>query len=107
MKQKIIAGFIGFSLSTASLANAYLTGQQLHDSCGSPKASYEFGICLGFIRGVGEASKGVCLPVNQTDVQQIVTVVEYLNVHPESWQRPAALLVEHALVQGFPCSAGK
>jgi len=107
MKQKIIAGFIGLSLSTAGLADPYLTGQQLHDSCGSPKASYDFGICLGFIRGVGESSKGICLPANKNDVKQIITVVEYLNVHPENWQRPAALLVEQALVQGFPCSAGK
>jgi hypothetical protein len=107
MKQKIIAGLIGLSLGTASLADAYLTGQQLHEDCGSPKASYEFGICLGFIRGVGESSKGLCLPANKTDVQQIITVVEYLNVHPESWQRPAVLLVEQALVQGFPCSTGK
>ena len=107
IKHNLTVGLIGLGLSMASFAGEYLTGEQLHDHCGSPRSSHEFGICLGFIKALGESSKGICLPANKTDEHLIITVVEYLNVHTEGWQRPAVLLVEAALIQGFHCQTGE
>ena len=57
-----------------------------------------------YILGVQDALLGVLWdsPDNVTVAQVCDIVMEYMNKHPEEWEKPAALLVMNALMAVFP-----
>jgi hypothetical protein len=57
-----------------------------------------------YILGVQDALVGVLWdsPESVTVAQVCDIVAEYLNKHPEEWEKPAALLVMNALMAVFP-----
>ena len=57
-----------------------------------------------YILGVQDALLGVLWdsPENVTVAQVCDIVMEYMNKHPDEWEKPAALLVMNALMAVFP-----
>jgi hypothetical protein len=57
-----------------------------------------------YILGVHDALLGVLwdTPENVTVAQVCDIVTEYVNKHPDEWEKPAALLVMNALMAVFP-----
>jgi hypothetical protein len=57
-----------------------------------------------YILGVQDALVGVLWdsPENVTVAQVCDIVMEYMNKHPDEWEKPAALLVMNALMAVFP-----
>jgi hypothetical protein len=57
-----------------------------------------------YILGVQDALQGVLWdsPENVTAAQVCDIVMEYMNKHPDEWEKPAALLVMNALMAVFP-----
>jgi hypothetical protein len=88
---------------------AFLDGNQLFTECrdgDNPQAEArlsQWGICYGYIVGVSDALKDVCLP-NAAKAGQVRDVVAlWLRDHPEKRHLPAIDLVTSALKEKFPC----
>ena len=60
----------------------------------------------GYVSGVYEQGEGeyFCLPKNSRLIQLTDTVTNYVNMHPEQRNSPAANLTEQALIDAFPCN---
>ena len=63
------------------------------------------GMLQGFMMGVSDSKRGAafCAPKGTSLVQLINITGEYLDKHPEFWDRPAADITVKALSSAFPC----
>lgn len=96
------------SLSASPARAEFVSGNRLHQWCGSVDA---YGQCAGFIMGISDALSGgamlgeyrACAPATAT-VQQVVDVAKRgLESMPQLRHHTAARLVAMILSQAFPC----
>jgi hypothetical protein len=102
---------IGLSLLVGNAEAFYKDGDALFDKCSDDGASFNKGVCYGYILGVFDAlenrSNTFCVPQGPqgATVQLLVDVLSnYLRDHPETRHLPAADLVSVALKEKFPCN---
>jgi hypothetical protein len=104
------------------------SGKEILDHCKEslntdPVKDFNRGICIGFIEGftaghfvaetyhafhhrdekLEEIYGQLCVPENTSRGQMARTFVQYLQSHPDKLQLPAALLIEDALRETYPC----
>ena len=68
--------------------------------------------CRGFVVAIAEVlgrdsaiknDNRLCIPTGTTAEQLRLVASKYFDKHPENWNLPAAILVESALQDSFPC----
>ena len=80
---------------------AFLEGPKLFEHATAEQA-VRAGFCAGYVTGILEESTDACVPpVSAREV--VLTVVEYLDTHPEQLNEDFEDLVERALIATWPC----
>ena len=59
--------------------------------------------CDGYVAGVADTNKELCIPKNATVAQTSDIFKKYLRDHPEDRNLSAHSLVLHALAEAWPC----
>jgi len=101
---------------SSMVTSAEYTGSMLQRDCTLKKDSTDFqsgvhfGLCHGFIIGVGEVAMNTirgafCPPPSADKLRSIEVIQRYLQKHPERLREPAAVLVVKAMGEAFPCPA--
>jgi hypothetical protein len=64
-------------------------------------------MCFGYIEGIKDITFGrdYCLPSGRSFDIRAKVVLAYLNEHPERTHKSAAILVDEAFAQAYPCPA--
>jgi len=102
----LILGLSGPAVAQTPLI-AFETGNDLLEKCRTQNP-----MCLGYVSGVIDASQMyqsagtnrlVCPPTGVTRTQVRDVVVRFLEEHPESRQRAAAVIALSAMGKAFPC----
>jgi hypothetical protein len=77
----------------------------LFESCELDDASFEDGVCYGYVFGVYDVMSEltVCAPAGVTGQQLVNIVRKYLKENPEDLHHKAASIVNFALAPVFPC----
>src|SRR6266540_5030739 len=87
------------------LCRAFLEGPGLLEHA-TPEQALRAGFCAGYVTGILEESTDACVPpVSAREV--VLTVVEYLDTHPEQLNDDFEDLVERALLATWPCPSTK
>ena len=102
-------GFIG----SGAMAAVFENGNELYRHCkneqmeSAAQSNAGSDLCLGYILGTYDAAGknyAICIPVGVTTDQLKNVVRDWLLIHPEKRDLPAAGLVLDALLQQFPCA---
>jgi hypothetical protein len=106
----LLAGVMS-SASAASQAqpSGYESGNSLYADCVAAAGSFEYGMCLGYVKGVADhwevvragSKRAACIPDGVTTKQIVDIVNRYLAADPASRRGSAAWLVNLALVEAF------
>ena len=97
---KCLAVIAALFLSTPSLSQAFLHGDDLYRFCKMADETPERTTCVAFIIGAVDALTGtheLCLPKDVIGKQVVEIVVNYLLGHPETRQHPATSEIDAAL----------
>ncbi len=114
----VLALLFSAALSSAQKGNSPSaivgTGADLSQKCSETPAArsieqgakdaYALGYCFGVLTTAAEildSSGEIHFPDGGSFVQIQKIVMNYLNAHPEEWQKPASLLVKKALKQAW------
>ena len=113
---RVLALVVTLSISMGS-HSANLSGSAFQTFCAVETDSIDYGICLGFVRGLhmtheiyGAISKNYkvfCLPPNVSTTQLVKIISKYLENHPENLHLEAASTAFVALKKVFPCEDGQ
>lgn len=132
MRTALLLGLLLLSIAPAYSAGPWyrggFTGKEILEHCKEslntdPVKDFNRGICVGFIDGfaaghfVAETYHAfhhreeklediyghLCVPENTSRGQLARTFVQHLQSHPDKLQLPAALLIEDALREAYPC----
>jgi len=88
------------------------TGNDLYRLCGAyvgepdPNRQAEIGLCLGYVRGAGDAFNAMgqfCLPAQSTVDQWVAVIYRWMEQHPERRHESQLDIVRTALSEAFPC----
>jgi hypothetical protein len=94
----------------------YETGNAWLHYCSGQINSYEFGVCLGAVAGLGYYEAGLdllgmqklyCTPPKVTSGQKIAILKKFLQNNPELLHEHISLLMIKAFRDTFPCSMRK
>jgi hypothetical protein len=129
MKQVIASLFLALVLCISALGQTSelkTTGSDLAHQCAdrqltkrtaadaaieSSKIGYGMGYCFGVINTASEilqARGEIRLPDGDITFEQVKKIVtNYLDAHPEEWQKPASVLVTKALKQAWGPATAK
>ena len=83
----------------------FASGVRLYDTCVAQE-TLKRQYCLAYVAGMTDAFTWdgfVCTPLQVTEDQVQVVVVNYLRAYPENRHYSAASIVREALQQAFPC----
>jgi hypothetical protein len=102
---------IGLGIGQGALAN-FLGGSELRERCESDRAD-AVNTCLGYLTGVADAEDAApswklqqrlfCIPRGVSAQQLRQIVVQYFDAHPEEEDLNAAIVVDNAFLETFPC----
>ncbi len=96
----------------------YMDGQRLNEGCAAGLASYNEGVCLGYVQGVYDAGKVLdaatdkrqwvdgwtaCVPDTVKTGQLKAVVMKWLREHPEGWHYTGNSQVARAFAETWPC----
>ena len=94
----------------------YVTGNQLHRGAISAQKVHERHATqddldeankfLGYVQGSVDAlssSGRICLTGNPTIGQIIEVVTDYMDTHPDEWEKSGAVVVQDALARRYVC----
>lgn len=91
-------------------AQFFDTGSELLEYCSAGKRTPPMAYCLGVVSTIadsyeGDRSQDFCfsLPQGTTQNQLAAVVKKWLDQNPENLHMPAALLVQYAFFEAFPC----
>ena len=78
----------------------------MFESCELDDASFEDGVCYGYVFGVFDSNPGdlICAPNGVTGRQLVDIVRKFFKENPEIRHDEAAVLVTVALAEAFPCN---
>jgi len=94
---------LGSPISYAASYAAILSGNKLLESCELDDASFRDGVCYGYVFAVYDMVGPVCTPASVKGEQLVNIVRKYLKENPEDLHHKAAVIVNFALSQVFPC----
>lgn len=79
-----------------------INGQSDHEA---NRTNYGSGYFEGYIMGAVDMVNGIaiCMPPTVTAGQVIAIVIKYANENPETWNKPADLIISKALIPIYPC----
>ena len=118
MRRVIPVVLVALFLGTTARAEGENDGTKLLRWCGDSAVDYWTGYCFGYLTGVVHATQTVegevvraipsvrpswCIPSGVENEQTRLIVVKWLKANPEKLHGDADILVQHALVDAFPC----
>jgi len=98
-------------------SSANISGNEFQTLCTYEAATFDAGMCMGYLQGVHEVYKSFasltetnrfyCLPDNVTYGQAKQISLKYLEENPEILHLLAAQSIVLALTKAFPCEDGQ
>ena len=94
-------------------SGAWLTGDELLQSCKDKQDVYKQGLCMGYILGAADGttiwelwqdlSSNICISKKVEMGQVVDAVIRHLENHPRELRFDASSVVLNALIKKYPC----
>ena len=109
LKKSLITLWVTLSVSMGSYG---YTGNEMLSKCSEENATYDSGVCIGFLLGfvemdvINRHTNGrnmLCLPDESTYGQIKSIIVKHMKDNPEKLHLPFYAVSLKALTEAFPC----
>jgi len=101
---RLIAIVVGALVFSAPAFSAALTCQDLAKDCAAKAASGREMLCFGYVAGIVDGSRTLCLPSDGTYGQYLGAVKVWLKRNPDKLELPPSECVLQSLAASFPCA---